>query len=1069
MTLNLAETSVVKSRPSVLHWSNLFVVFHRFASDSPTSDIDGRTPKGRGKRGRTCVATSRSDMNGSDRKLRSNRCASGKSATGQSSGGSASPVRSESGGTVPPKRPRGVDAAAPASSNSDGSRANSKSSRSDSRMSNAECDITGADLLIECPAPNCSKKFRHASALRYHQSRAHPDMVLMNDEDENNDDADGSAKSTDSEQQRPSGKFSRPKMTADDADSVSDGDVWQVTTNDVAACATGVDGGGQQPSDSAKLEKKSKSKAKTVLATELQEAPGSPSCGKLVTSKSSTDETPSRDKPKHHRKKDRDRIREVSAAAADNVPDSDAKLCITSVTVASERLDSGSANESLDVLTKQPALQLATALHGGTFPVSEGAAGPVSADSNFLATVSSSSVFVSAAQLKHEISDSSPNLLTVEPAKKLKATPVKHPVDQDNPNSPAYSDISDANDAAPMLEKEATPSAPLGDEEILPSGNIGREQRPLSRHVPDTFSGNFSSTSSALYSQPPCLTPAVASASMEEVVKQPGVARMDMPNTSGVLFDDRHINRTNPPPRPQPGMEPGSRSVTEGSSDSANRSLQQSTLRFSASSDSRSSPLPSVFPTQMLMAYQYVNPNLDAAMLMQHPEYRAHYERLIQQEVTRRHDSPGSHSAPHTSSPDIKGCLASRPGEADRRGAPPAKLDLAVATSCLPTPPSLIPDRFDDHESVRKMKSAERREDAPRVYPHQHQGGTPGERIRRQDETSLAVGKEGPGGKPSAVVAPQARDRSAPNKMRPDDRPRPGGPPPSSPHDQNRNKPTIPKGIPTSHQDLPRTPKDVADRSGRDDKGGPGNSRTGQPFKTKEELAGAPSSVPNVPPSLAMSYAPYYPYLPGAPQYAHAAAGLPYDPSTIYPGINPSIIGYAGTSGPPPGTFIHPAQMGYLPGTSSGPGDVPKILSPAGAPMLSPSDAKSREGPGRNFFAGDGPSSAPPVHKIHELKDVAKGTGGTGPLEVLPPASGAPAAGSREVPRPDSRGSGVGGLKDHERGSPPMQRHLHTHHHMHMLGPPLFSSVFPSDRTYHYHNPLCCNITTIILIDGSNS
>ena len=775
----------------------VFSLFCRFASDSPTSDIDGRTPKGRGKRGRTCVTASRSDMNGSDRKLRSNRCATGKSAAGQSSGGSASPVRSESGGMAvgPPKRPRGVDVTIPAGSNSDNSRANSKSSRSDSRTSNAECDVAGADALIECTAPNCSKKYRHANGLRYHQSRAHPDMVVMNDEDENNDDMDGSAKSTDSDQQRlPSaGKFPRPKMSADDADSVSDGDVWQVTTNNLA-----VDGGGPQPSDSVvKSEKKSK-KVKTVFATDLQEAPASPSCGKLITSKSFADETPtSRDKPKHHRKKERDRVREVSAAAADNVPDSDAKLCLPLVSVTSERLDDGVTNDSLDVSAKQPASQLVPALHGGPFPVSEGIADPVpTSDSNFLATVSASSAFVPAVQPKSEIPDSSLNLLTVDPAKKPKATPLKHLPDQDNPNSPAYSDISDANDAAPMLEKEATPSTPLDEEEILPSGNIGREQRPLSRHVQDTFGGNFSrGTSSALYSQPPCLTPAVASASMEEAGKQPGVT---IPSSGGQLFDDRHLNGANPPPsRPQP--DPGIRSIVEAPSESADRSLQRSMPRFSAGGDSRSSPLPAVFPTQMLMAYQYMNPNLDAAMLMQHPEYRAHYERLIQQEVTRRHDSPSL--VPHPSSPDIKGSPASRPGEADRRVLLPGKLDPAVVTSSLPTPPSLIPDRLDDHESLKKTKGAERREDAPRVYAHPHPpgGGSAPERIRRQEETS--VSKEGLGGKPSAVVAPQARDRNAP-KIRPDDRPRPGGPPPPSPHDQTRTKPAIQKGIPTSHQVL---------------------------------------------------------------------------------------------------------------------------------------------------------------------------------------------------------------------------------------------------------------------------
>jgi len=1016
----------------------------RFASDSPTSDIDGRTPKGRGKRGRTCVNAARSDMNGSDRKLRSNRCASGKSTAGQSSGGSGSPVRSESGGTLPPKRPRGVEAV-PASSNSDGSRANSKSSRSDSRTSIAEYDAASADSLIECPAPNCNKKYRHANGLRYHQSRAHPDMVLVNDDEENNEDVDGSGKSTDSEQQRPSVKFPRPKMSADDADSVSDGDVWQVGSNDLIVSAIGADGAGQQlsSSESTKSEKK-KSKMKTVSASgglESAEAPlpGFSGYSKLVVSKSSADESSSREKPKHHRKRDRDRVREP---ASDSVPDSEVKC---PVPVAADQL--GDVTEASDVSVKQPLPKLMAVSHDGeTLAASDGimSAESVASEGNFLATVSA---FVSAAQPKSEVADSSPSSLAAEtltgnmmPAKKIKSTPVKNAADQDNPNSPAYSDISDANDAAPMLEKEATPSTPLDQEEVLPSGNIGGEQRPLSRHVPDTLSGNFSGPSSTLYGQPPCLTPAVASA--EEAVKQTNVVRMDTPNTGGVLPDNRHTNRTIPPSRPQQGTESGSRSVVEGSAaELTDRGLQRSAPRFLAGSDPHSSPQPVVFPPQMLMAYGQFNPNLDAAMLMQHPDYRAHYERLIQQEVTRRHDSPSSHSsAARTSSPEVKGSPASRPADADRRGLPAGKADPSFAS--LPTPPSLIPDRFEDHDSRRKMKGPERREDAHRVYPHQHQGGVSGERIRRQEEAS--VSKEGPGGKPSAVVAPQARDRNAPSKMRPDDRPRPSVLPPPSPQDQNRSKPAVPKGIPTPNQDVPpRTPKDIVDRGSRDEKTGVVPGRGSQPFKTKEELSG----TPNVPPSLAMSYAPYYPYLPGTPQYAHAAAGLPYDPSTIYPGINPSIIGYAGTSAPPPGAFLHPAQMGYLPGAAAGPGDMPKIMSPAGAPpMVSPSDAKSREGPGRSFFAGDGPPSGPPVHKIHELKDVAKGAGGSGPLDVLPPTSGPPAAGSRELPRPDSRGSG--GTKDHERGSPPMQRHLHTHHHMHMLGPPLFSSVFPGDRMY---------------------
>jgi len=884
--------------------------------------------------------------------------------------------------------------------------------------------------------------------------------MILNDEEDTIEDVDGSAKSTDSEQQRLSGKLSRPKMSAtDDADSISDGDVWQSHTNDLPVSATGIDSVGQQLPvfDSAKSEKKSKTKIKSVSA-ESQEAPASPSSHKLVVSKSSTDETPSREKQKH-RKKDKDRSREVSSATADNLSDANVQLYPASVSIASSERLEVSANESLDMsIVKQPVLQLDSMTHSKMLPVSEGLIGlQTTSESNFLAAMSGGSAFVSTAQPKTEIMDSSLSSEQLLPGKKMKAVPLKQPPDQNSPNSPAYSDISDANDAAPMLEKEATPSAPLDDEEVLPSGNIGQETRPLSRHVQDSFNRSSSGPSSTLYGQPPCLTPAVASSSAEELVKLP----VDMKNAGGVVTDDMHPNRTNLPPRPQSGIESGRQSVNEGPSELADRSLQRLTPRFSGPGDPRSSPLPSVFPTQMLMAYQYMNPNLDAAVLMQHPDYRAHYERLIQQEVTRRHDSPGAHPATHAMSPDIKGSPAPRTGDApDWRGLPSGKADPALASSSLPTPPSLIPDRFEDSESRRKIKgSSERRDDAPRVYPHQHQGLS-GERIRRQEDTSSAVSKEGPGGKPSAVVAPQARDRNVPtSKLRPDDRPpRPSGPHAPSPHDPTRSKPSITKGIPASHQDVQRMPKDMAERC-HDDKPGSGSGRgTNQPFKSKDELAGTPSSVANVPPSLAMSYAPYYPYLPGTPQYA-AAAGLPYDPSGIYPGINPSMIGYAGTSGPPPGAFLHPAQMGYLPGASAGPADVPKIISPAGAAMvsLSPSDSKSRDGPGRNFFTGDSPLSGPPVHKIHELKEVAKGTGSAGPLDVLPPVSGSPVAGGRELPRPDSRGSG--GSKDHERGSPPMQRHLHTHHHMHMLGPPLFSSVFPGDRMCY----ICISLIPLII------
>ena len=97
------------------------------------------------------------------------------------------------------------------------------------------------------------------------------------------------------------------------------------------------------------------------------------------------------------------------------------------------------------------------------------------------------------------------------------------------------------------------------------------------------------------------------------------------------------------------------------------------------------------------------------------------------------------------------------------------------------------------------------------------------------------------------------------------------------------------------------------------------------------------------------------------------------------------------------------------------------------------------------------------MHKIHELKEVAKGSeGGSivgGRMASSPSGGGGDAGGGG---RPESRGSvhsgvgggGVGGKEggSHDHLSPPTQRHLHTHHHMHVLGP--MYPVYSNDREF---------------------
>lgn len=86
----------------------------------------------------------------------------------------------------------------------------------------------------------------------------------------------------------------------------------------------------------------------------------------------------------------------------------------------------------------------------------------------------------------------------------------------DDAHSPAYSDISDANEAAPTLEKESGAGPSLPEQTSAPSG-------------PGAFTG-------AYYSQPPSLTPAVT---VTPALKDPKLALPPRQPPTGVPAPDK--------------------------------------------------------------------------------------------------------------------------------------------------------------------------------------------------------------------------------------------------------------------------------------------------------------------------------------------------------------------------------------------------------------------------------------------------------------------------------------------------------------------------------------------------
>uniref|UniRef100_A0A1B6DHS8 C2H2-type domain-containing protein n=1 Tax=Clastoptera arizonana TaxID=38151 RepID=A0A1B6DHS8_9HEMI len=141
--------------------------------DSPTSDLDARTPKGRGKRGRAAATgtTPTNDLSNFTEtrssvhsKLRSNSNGGAKGRRGPGGASSPTPFVPPRPDVTPGKRkPKAPEEEAPAK----------KTRVPPPTPSSTLSSPPSSPVLLECPEPNCSKKYKHINGLKYHQSHAH--------------------------------------------------------------------------------------------------------------------------------------------------------------------------------------------------------------------------------------------------------------------------------------------------------------------------------------------------------------------------------------------------------------------------------------------------------------------------------------------------------------------------------------------------------------------------------------------------------------------------------------------------------------------------------------------------------------------------------------------------------------------------------------------------------------------------------------------------------------------------------------------------------------------------------
>ncbi|XP_054864955.1 zinc finger protein 609a isoform X1 [Amphiprion ocellaris] len=180
--------------------------------DSPTSDVEMRSGRGRGKRMRPSSNTTLNDnSNSSDNKGNSSSSCSktrgsatnskgrrGSQTTGCGEDAKASPSSAKrktkpSSDMEPTSSSEDTKASKRMRTNSTGTGPPLAGGKTDP-LPPPQLDRTcPSPILIDCPHPNCNKKYKHINGLKYHQARAHNDHDIRLDQEGDSEYGDDAA------------------------------------------------------------------------------------------------------------------------------------------------------------------------------------------------------------------------------------------------------------------------------------------------------------------------------------------------------------------------------------------------------------------------------------------------------------------------------------------------------------------------------------------------------------------------------------------------------------------------------------------------------------------------------------------------------------------------------------------------------------------------------------------------------------------------------------------------------------------------------------------------------------
>ena len=871
-------------------------------SDSPTPEEV--LPSGRQKR-RAAAAALHDMTNCTERRLRKGR----RTAANTSMPAPASPARSD---TTTGRRKRGQAAVEPDPQFPETTPRLAKRGRSNNEDNFPDPEIT-EEGAIQCPEPNCKKKYKHINGLRYHQSHAHHELSQQRHEIKSQL-TESAGKVTPRGRKKRRGRADTRDIKSEPCSPTEKTAIRCSTPNSLHEATPLIDGHAtphQAQGTANSLPVNHVASGVTanvpVAGQELNELNGAivnPQI-KAVSRSCSANSSPvsGRDK-KSKKKKSKDKDREHKK---------DRKLEALSVIKPSPLPPQ---------LTKQPSLDKEVVPMDTTRPPS------------------SLSVH----------SPSLPPNSVQSPLQVLTDSKLTKPSSMDA-QSPAYSDISDANDStltSEPMEPLKIKEEPIDDDKHnlqQCSGAVyGQEmfqsylrQGPPTVH-PMSANGGPQTLGHGNPQPVPSSGPSLTSQSSKPVVPPQG-ATSHLPPGS---HPNRPSSRQSPSVKELSEMKIKQEVPVSPHPDGQPRSTQDLEREYRQNVSNQYA---------YMAAYRFgVDPAYHQHMMNTEPNYRYMYEKHLSERKQLEEQGkllPGQRPPPLGKPQDLSGSKG-----------------LEWANSCQPGsgPPPLVSEKERVKTEPEFNAKAVDGDHSQRYYKYSgnsHGHSTNTDNVSRDTKTVIIDGNRGAGN--DSVIKP----------------PR--------------------EGFRSQEQPLDFKDKRFAER-------------TSSPKATVDPKTGVSSPI---------GYGHYPGMAPGFMQSPAFGRGLPIDPShPLLRAMNPGLMGYHNPSGALPPGFNHPPHLRYPTTDEKSPGTKGPPPPEGGAKALEILQQHASQ-----YYQN---SNAP--HKIHELA-LAEKNGDK--ICRDGPATSPPLRSST----PNSKGESDTPSKSDGR-SPPPQRHLHTHHHTHVVGTP---------------------------------